>query len=176
MRNICSSLLWTWKRPMMMMKSWFCFILVGLVFSAHERRSACLLLLTGLGPLLLRCRTELRAGMSGSSPPPPSEDAVGSAGCFPPGYKPFNPEEHGLDRGFRLTSFSDMKGWGCKVPQEALLKLLSGLEPDRADGSGKAEDQASEFAEQLSGPRLGEERTVWVFELEPLYPELTSVS
>lgn len=102
--------------------------------------------------------------MSSSSPPPPFEEVVGSAGCLPPGYKPFDPVEHGLERGFRLTAFSDLKGWGCKVPQEALLKLLSGLEPDRAaDESGKAEDQASEFVEQLSGPRLGEEQSYWLF-------------
>uniref|UniRef100_A0AAX7VJW9 selenide, water dikinase n=1 Tax=Astatotilapia calliptera TaxID=8154 RepID=A0AAX7VJW9_ASTCA len=55
--------------------------------------------------------------MSGSTSPPPTVEAVGTEGCFPPGYKPFKPEEHGLERGFR-----------CKVPQEALLKLLAGLD------------------------------------------------
>lgn len=93
--------------------------------------------------------------MSGSTPPPPLSESVGSEGCFPPGYKHFKPEEHGLERGFRLTAFSDLKGWGCKVPQEALLKLLAGLEADRADGTGKAEEEASDFGQQLSGPRLG---------------------
>lgn len=48
--------------------------------------------------------------MSGRTSPPPSVEVVGSEACFPPGYKPFKPEEHGLERGFRLTSFSDMKG------------------------------------------------------------------
>ncbi|KAF3859901.1 hypothetical protein F7725_000156 [Dissostichus mawsoni] len=82
--------------------------------------------------------------MSGTTPPPPSAEAVGTEACFFPGYKPFKPEEHGLERGFR-----------CKVPQEALLKLLAGLEKDQADGTGKAEDQASDFGQQLPGPRLG---------------------
>lgn len=93
--------------------------------------------------------------MSGSASPPPSAEAVGNEGCFPPGYKPFKPEEHGLERGFRLTAFSELKGWGCKVPQEVLLKLLAGLEPDRADGTAKAGDQAAECDQQLPGPRLG---------------------
>lgn len=41
--------------------------------------------------------------------------------------KPFVPEENGLDASWRLTKYSDLKGWGCKVPQETLHKLLSGL-------------------------------------------------
>lgn len=94
--------------------------------------------------------------MSGSTPPPPPAESGGSEGCcFPPGYKHFQPEEHGLERGFRLTAFSELKGWGCKVPQEALLKLLAGLEADRADG--KAEDDASDFGQQVAAPRLGED-------------------
>ena len=28
----------------------------------------------------------------------------------------------------RLTKFTDLKGWGCKVPQEVLKKLLVGLQ------------------------------------------------
>lgn len=103
----------------------------------------------------------LTADMSGSTSPPPSAEAVGTEACFPPGYKYFKPEEHGLERGFRLTAFSDMKGWGCKVPQEALLKLLAGLEADRADGTGKAGDEASDFSQQLPGPRLGRKRLCW---------------
>lgn len=94
--------------------------------------------------------------MSGSTSPPPPAEAVGSDAGFLSGYTHFKPEEHGLDRGFRLTAFSDLKGWGCKVPQEVLLKLLSGLEADQADGTGKAGDEASEFVQQLPGPRLGE--------------------
>lgn len=105
--------------------------------------------------LLLCICISPKAVMSGSTSPPPLTEAVGTEGCFPPGYKHFKPEEHGLDRGFRLTAFSDLKGWGCKVPQEALLKLLAGLEADRADGTGKAGDEASDFGQQLPGPRLG---------------------
>lgn len=49
--------------------------------------------------------------MSGSTPPPPPADSAGSeGGCLPPEYKHFQPEEHGLDRGFRLTAFSELKG------------------------------------------------------------------
>uniref|UniRef100_A0A8K9V3Q2 Uncharacterized protein n=3 Tax=Oncorhynchus TaxID=8016 RepID=A0A8K9V3Q2_ONCMY len=49
--------------------------------------------------------------MSATSPPtPPADASAGTESCFPPGYKPFRPEEHGLDAGFRLTGFSDMKG------------------------------------------------------------------
>ena len=39
--------------------------------------------------------------------------------------KPFKPEDYGLSPSFRLTNFSDMKGWGCKLPQSKLLQYLS---------------------------------------------------
>lgn len=96
--------------------------------------------------------------MSGS---PPSADSAGYSAFYPAGYQA--PETHGLDRNFRLTAFSDMKGWGCKVPQETLLKLLQGLEPEAQpgqDGTGTgAGDEASEFGQLIPvshGPRLGE--------------------
>ncbi len=34
------------------------------------------------------------------------------------------------DANFRLTRFADLKGRGCKVPQDVLLKLLEGLQDD----------------------------------------------
>ena len=34
----------------------------------------------------------------------------------PPKRPIFKPEEHGLDKDFLLTNFSDLKGWGCKLP------------------------------------------------------------
>lgn len=40
----------------------------------------------------------------------------------------FDPEAYGLPKEFRLTKTTELKGWGCKVPQESLLKLLKGLE------------------------------------------------
>ena len=40
---------------------------------------------------------------------------------------PFNPVAHDLDPNFRLTRFADLKGWGCKVPQAVLTRLLEGL-------------------------------------------------
>lgn len=38
--------------------------------------------------------------------------------------KAWNPVEHGLSADFVLTNFSDLKGWGCKVPQAKLMKYL----------------------------------------------------
>ena len=42
--------------------------------------------------------------------------------------KEFDPVEAGLDASFRLIDFTGLKGWGCKVPQEKLLKLLGHLQ------------------------------------------------
>jgi len=39
-------------------------------------------------------------------------------------YKPFVAENLGLEANFSLTSYTDLKGWGCKVPQNKLLKYL----------------------------------------------------
>ena len=44
--------------------------------------------------------------------------------------RPFDPVAHDLDSSFRLTRYADLKGWGCKVPQDVLLKLLEGLQDD----------------------------------------------
>lgn len=41
--------------------------------------------------------------------------------------RPFDPEENGLDKDFRLTKFTELGGWGCKVPQDVLNNLLEGL-------------------------------------------------
>lgn len=41
----------------------------------------------------------------------------------------FNPIKHGLNKNFRLTNFSDLKGWGCKVPQKILNGFLKAIEP-----------------------------------------------
>ncbi|XP_006877691.1 PREDICTED: selenide, water dikinase 1-like isoform X3 [Chrysochloris asiatica] len=40
----------------------------------------------------------------------------------------FNPETYELDKGFRLTRFTELKGTGCKVPQDVLQKLLESLQ------------------------------------------------
>lgn len=105
--------------------------------------------------------------MSVSEPASVDSGGAGGYGAFyPAGYQALNPEEHGLDRGFRLTAFSDMKGWGCKVPQETLLKLLQGLEPDRSPGQDGGSgagvgDETAEFGlvSIAQGPRLGK---VWL--------------
>jgi len=39
--------------------------------------------------------------------------------------RPFDPVCHELDATFRLTKYADLKGWGCKIPQEVLLKVSS---------------------------------------------------
>ncbi|XP_069315021.1 selenide, water dikinase 1 isoform X4 [Eulemur rufifrons] len=40
----------------------------------------------------------------------------------------FNPESYELDKSFRLTRFTELKGTGCKVPQDVLQKLLEPLQ------------------------------------------------
>lgn len=42
----------------------------------------------------------------------------------------FDPTVHDLDANFRLTRFADLKGRGCKVPQDVLNKLVSSLQQD----------------------------------------------
>lgn len=65
--------------------------------------------------------------------------------------RPFDPAAHELDPNFRLTKFADLKGWGCKVPQEALLKLLEGLQ---MDSNAQAQEQAHfQYVAQI--PRMG---------------------
>ena len=50
--------------------------------------------------------------------------------------EPFRPEDHGLDSSFRLTRFTKLKGWGCKVPQAELLTFLEGLDREAGGGLG----------------------------------------
>ena len=64
--------------------------------------------------------------------------------------RPFDPAAHDLDANFRLTRFADLKGWGCKVPQEVLLRLLEGLTQD----SGVETDQAH-FQYVGQAPKIG---------------------
>lgn len=44
--------------------------------------------------------------------------------------RPFDPVAHDLEPTFRLTRFADLKGRGCKVPQEVLNKLLEEIQND----------------------------------------------
>jgi len=55
----------------------------------------------------------------------------------------FDPTKHGLQDSFRLTDYANLKGWGCKVPQKILLKLLEGLK------------QNEEACTPSSEPRIG---------------------
>ncbi|OQV16054.1 Selenide, water dikinase [Hypsibius exemplaris] len=45
----------------------------------------------------------------------------------------FDPIKYGLDASFRLTNFTELKGCGCKVPRDQLLKLLENLNEAPAD-------------------------------------------
>lgn len=65
----------------------------------------------------------------------------------------FNPESYELDKGFRLTRFTELKGTGCKVPQDVLQKLLECLH-----------DNHFQEDEQFLGavmPRLGMSPESW---------------
>ena len=63
--------------------------------------------------------------------------------------RPFDPRAHDLDAHFRLTRFADLKGRGCKVPQDVLLKLLEGLQDD-------ANSQEEHHFMHMAIPRIGE--------------------
>lgn len=66
--------------------------------------------------------------------------------------KPFDPVAYDLEGTFRLTKFADLKGRGCKVPQEILSKLLLTLQQNEENGQ---EEEHSNFMQLLPQPRLG---------------------
>lgn len=81
--------------------------------------------------------------------------------------RPFDPVAHDLDASFRLTRFADLKGWGCKVPQEVLGKLLEGLQADDAS----AQDHEHAHFMHMAIPRIGKSMSEreWIDErAEPL--------
>lgn len=61
----------------------------------------------------------------------------------------FDPTAHDLESSFRLTRFADLKGRGCKVPQEVLGKLVSSLQQDYT-----SQDDEHHFM-QMAVPRIG---------------------
>merc|ERR1712112_644501 len=63
--------------------------------------------------------------------------------------RPFDPTAHDLEANFRLTRFADLKGLGCKVPQEVLLKLLEGLQDQSQE-----EDASTQFT-HVPIPKIG---------------------
>ena len=65
--------------------------------------------------------------------------------------RPFDPLAHELDPNFRLTKYADLKGWGCKVPQDVLLKLLEGLQPD----SSAQDQEQAHFQYAAPTPKVG---------------------
>lgn len=64
--------------------------------------------------------------------------------------RPFDPLAHDLEASFRLTRFADLKGRGCKVPQEVLNKLVEGLQQDY----NSAADEHAHFM-HMAIPRIG---------------------
>merc|ERR1719347_614303 len=50
-------------------------------------------------------------------------------------HRSFDPISYGLDANFRLSRFADLKGRGCKVPQDTLLQLLEGIQEDKITAS-----------------------------------------
>lgn len=65
--------------------------------------------------------------------------------------RPFDPLAHDLEGSFRLTRFADLKGRGCKVPQEVLNKLVEGLQQDYNAGN---ENEHSHYM-HMAIPRIG---------------------
>lgn len=63
--------------------------------------------------------------------------------------RPFDPTAHDLEATFRLTRFADLKGRGCKVPQEVLSKLVSSLQQDYT-----AQDEEAQYM-HMAMPRIG---------------------
>lgn len=64
--------------------------------------------------------------------------------------RPFDPVVHDLDATFRLTRFADLKGRGCKVPQEVLAKLLECLQQDET-----SQDHEHAHFMHMAIPRIG---------------------
>lgn len=65
--------------------------------------------------------------------------------------RPFDPAAHDLEPSFRLTRFADLKGRGCKVPQEVLSKLLEGLQHDE----NSTQDHEHAHFMHMAIPRYG---------------------
>lgn len=64
--------------------------------------------------------------------------------------RPFDPLAHDLEANFRLTRYADLKGRGCKVPQEVLNKLVEGLQQDY----NASEHEHAHFM-HMAVPRIG---------------------
>lgn len=67
--------------------------------------------------------------------------------------KPFDPVAYDLESTFRLTKFADLKGRGCKVPQEVLSKLLITLQQN--DENGQQDEEHANYIQLLPPTRLG---------------------
>lgn len=69
-----------------------------------------------------------------------------------PTRRPFDPVAHELDPNFRLTKFADLKGLGCKLPRDALNKML---EPLRDQEKSQLEAEQAHFQYVMPSPRMG---------------------
>jgi selenide,water dikinase len=70
-----------------------------------------------------------------------------------------------LDSGFRLTKFSELRGWGCKVPQELLHRLLEGLESgfgqDHNQNEANNHESNHYFHQEMGLTKIGISRKLW---------------
>jgi len=64
----------------------------------------------------------------------------------------FSPTQNGLQESFRLTDYASLKGWGCKVPQKILLKLLEGLKHNEEK---RVQVSSQEDTSQSTEPKIG---------------------
>ena len=69
-----------------------------------------------------------------------------------PVRRPFDPAVHDLDPNFRLTRFADLKGLGCKVPNDAVTRML---EPFREQEKSQLEAEQVHFQYVAPSPRIG---------------------
>jgi len=79
-------------------------------------------------------------------------DSVVGTEMIVPMRRPFDPVVHDLDAHFHLTKFSDLKGLGCKVPVDAMTRIL---EPLREQEKSQLEAEQAHFQYVVPSPRIG---------------------
>jgi len=79
-------------------------------------------------------------------------EAAAGAEMIVPMRRPFDPAVHQLDPNFHLTKFSDLKGLGCKVPQDMLNRIV---EPLKEQEKSQLEAEQAHFQYVIPSPRIG---------------------